>query len=363
MEVKKMTELQKMKKSNVVGFKNDSVYQAIDNFLYDKSERSKNTAYNYKRYYEEFFMFAIGKELKDLTWDDIINIGYDDVLMFRRYLRSSKKNSPKTANIKVIALRTLWTELNKINGSVDVKVVNLKPLREDRIDTQYGSLTEDEISSLFQFAEKQYSGLTQRMFFETAFVTGFRKQALLNLKWKNIKKRLDKTTNEEVWCICIKDKGKEVIKPISDDFYSRLIKLRFICHNNKGVCDKNNDPVFVISDKTLEKTLKKFCKEYGISEDRNIVIHSIKKASMDYVWNNTKDIVKTAQQGNHSTIEYAYNTYLGKNESYVDNPSYYLFDSDVDISCLQQLSKDEIIDVIMNCNSYVKKEIVNKITQ
>lgn len=351
-----MTALANMKKQKkVIGLNNNSLSLAIKLFLKEKAEKSENTARMYENHIEEFFMFATGKGIDEVTWEDILNITYTDTKLFVEYLKD-KKNSNKTINYKIASLRSLYKELYKTNRKIDLVVVDVNKLPvNEKEDNSYGSLTEEEVEKLYEFALKEKCNpLTKRMFFEVAIVTAIRKSALLNLKWKDIKLKKDKT-GVEVWTINVKDKGKYDVTPISNELAERLFELKKV---NKAT---KEDKVFPISDKSLIRTLKRFCKAEGISEERNIVLHSLKKASMDIVYQKTRDIKLTARHGHHSSLEMSYKHYLGKNQSLIDRPSYSLFEKKLDINILEKATKEEIIQVIKQCDYYIINEIILKL--
>ena len=104
--------------------------------------------------------------------------------------------------------------------------------------------------------------------------------------------------------------------------------------------DINDERIFPITRKTLSKCLKDFCEHDGIKEDRNIVLHSLKKASIDKVYKEAGDINITARHGHHKGIDMVYKHYQGKNEGFANSPSLTVFDeSTKDISELECLTK------------------------
>jgi integrase len=190
------------------------------------------------------------------------------------------------------------------------------------------------------------------MFFKLAFQTCIRLDALITLTWEQIKQEYDRKTKENIWVIVTWDKGKDNIKAIPESLYNELVKLK---EENTG------DKLFEINSKTLGKTLKRFCKDNGIKEDRNLVIHSLKKTGEDFVFEVTGDIIKTAQAGNHSSIEMEYQHYLGQNNSFASQTSYSLFnDNLVNKDVLDNWSKEELLKAIKKCRPFVISEIISK---
>lgn len=341
-----------MEMNNVVAYKNNSVGESIQIFIESKMDNSENTAKNYKSWIEYFFIYVLGKEMQELTWNDIIRIQYKDVLKYRRHLINTKKNKNKTANTKLEALRSLWNYLHRECKEINLDVMKLDRLKESNSDG-WGSLTEKEWNALLEFCSKQkHKADIKRMYFELAIITSLRSTALLNIKWKDIKKKMDNKTQQEIWVITIFDKGKEVKKPITNTIYDKICAL-------KNLSTQKEDYILNICSKTLSKVLSDFCEEYKIDqEERKIVLHSLKKASLDYVYSNSKDVMVTSRAAGHSTPKYIYDTYVGKNASLVDNPSYSMFNKNDEIEKLEKLNKEDLINLIKQSGKWVVDELV-----
>ena len=337
------------------------LYIMIDLVLSEIRDRSVNTARSYEGYYREFFRITLNKEMEFVTWADLLSINYGVVLEYREQLK--KTNINKTINIKTAALSTLYKELYKEDRRVDMVSVDLNKLPEDEDDSvSYGSLTEDEVGALLDYClalPERQKPLIKKLFFETAFITAIRQGALLNLTWSNIKKVKD-SCGAEIWVIRIKDKGKTDNTPITDEFKAKLDELKTIVHSD-GLRNKSTDRVFNVTIKTLAKTLSDFCIEHGISESRNIVIHSLKKASIDKVYHETRDINKTARHGHHTGVEMVYKNYQGKNEALKDRPSLLVFGDRNDVSLLESYSKEQLIEAIGGCGQSIVNEILSKL--
>jgi integrase len=345
-------------RNNLVVFNNKSVASAIQYYVERLAEDSPNTAKSFGNYIKEFFMAVKGKEINDLVWDDLISITNNDVVCFQSLLR--RKNSKNTTNQKISAVKSLFRALKPNCDGINMNAFEIKPFKiKDNDVESYGSLTEDEVERLLEFAGKQsYRSLVQKLYFKTRFIAGIRHDAVFTLEWKQIKRLLDKKNNVEAWVIGVDDKGKSVKKAISDKFYEELCELK--SYISEGEKNYNKNKVFNICDKYLRNTLREFCKVEGINEDRNIVLHSLKKSSCDYVYDRSKDITLTATQGQHSDINTTYNNYIGKNSGFIDQPSYYMFDDEVSIDKLRDLSKEELLDLIEKCGKGVIRQLIGK---
>ena len=330
------------------------LYDMISLILEELKERSINTSKSYEGYYREFFKLTLNKEMEFVTWEDILKINYESVLKYRNSLK--KNNINKTINIKIASLNTLYKELHKADRRIDLITVDLNKLPEDEDDSSsYGSLTHEEVMALLEYCDSlpnKQKPLIKKLFFETAYITAIRQGALLKLTWNNIKRITDKKTGVRVWVIRIKDKGKTDDTPITDEFYSRLYELKKTADTNR---------VFNVTIKTLAKTLEDFCGYYGIEKERNIVIHSLKKASIDKVYHETRDLNKTARHGHHTGVEMVYRNYEGRNETLIDKPSYSVFNNDTNALELEEYTKEQLIEAIGKCGQSFINEILSKL--
>lgn len=333
------------KQSNVVLFSNNSVYNAISFFVEEKN--SYNTRKNYILWIKAFFKTLLDKDINYLSWNDIINITHQDMRTYRKFLKTINGNN--TVNQKMACIASLWGELKKhVHGeNINLNVVKLTPLIIE--ESSWGSLTEKEINQLLEFCKtRDYKPFVQEIYFKTLFITGIRSNAIMQLKQTDIIHKSDLQSGKDIWCLYVKDKRKYVTKAISDSLYSSLVKC----------FESPSKKVFNVCDKILRATLKDFCLTYNLHNDRQIVLHSLKKSSMDYVWDTTKNIIKTAKQGGHNSIEMTYQHYVGRNDSLASQPSYELFDRKYSIEDLKHLSKDELLNLIDKSSGIILRQLI-----
>lgn len=333
---------------NVSLIKTNSVHSSIHTFLNQKRKKSENTYKNYKNWITEVLNIIFDKNISTLTWDDIKSVNYDQFCQVQEILET--KNGNNTVNQKMACVASLWRSFKRYINDLNIEVVKVPQLTI--IVNPHGSLSEGEIKQLLEFCKsRDYKPNIQEIFFKTCFITGIRSNNLMNLTIDKVQQITDTITNKLVWCICVKDKGKDITKAIPDSLYDEFL----YCISNEPQLTKK---IFNICDKKLRTTLNDFCIINNIGDDRKICLHSLKKASMDYVWNTTKDIVKTAKQGQHTGFETTYRTYLGTNSSLTEQPSYDLFDKDYNISQLAGLTKDELLDLIDSCDKNIMKQLI-----
>lgn len=352
-----MTALQKMKQeNNVVNIDSKSFQYALRLFLSDL--RSENTYKTYLSCYRDFFNFATGKELDEIEWNDVLAIQYDDMLMYKQYLKKKRKFTNNTINQKIRALKSLWIGLKRINNDIDINVVSIKPYKNTTINGSDG-LTEQEAIQLLEYAKSRpWKGYVQYMFFKIAIVTALRKSSLLNLKWKDIKQLKDKQSNELYWCIVVHDKTGTKPRPIRDDVYRELLELKDLRYTDGMRI--NDDRVFKISEDKLVETLRDFCKEYGIN--RKITLHSLRKTSADLANSLCDhDIKKIQHQTGHKNAQILVETYQGTNYSFKDYPGLMMFQDNIDVNRLYDYSKEQLIEIIKKCSDSTIREILSKL--
>lgn len=360
-----MTALEAMKReNNIIGFRDNSCYGAIRAYLNNKKKGSKNTYDACKRYFNEFFQFVYGRNLSDITWEDILNIKYNDVIYFREYLQKNKDNSDKTINQKVSTLLPLFKELKKHNNKIDPSIVDVPAIPVEEVEEVIGSdaLTPEEAYGLLEFAKQQsYKGFVQYVFYKTAISTSLRKESLLTATVDNLKQIKDRQTNEMYWCVVVTDKGKrQMIKPITDELYEEIMELQSPLY--RANLKSDNGRLFPISQQKLVETLKLFCSEYGINRD--ITLHSLRKTSADYANELVGgDIKKIQQQTGHKNPKVLINTYQGTRATLHSFPGLNMFQENDNMEKLEELTKEELIDLIKQCDYSVARQLLGKLNK
>lgn len=341
-------------KLNIVGFKNDSLYNCVENYLEYHRKNSKNTWKNYKGYIQEFIQFLTGKEIASVSWAELEKVTYNDAENYRNYLLNNG-NKEITVNNKLNVLKDFWIEMFKNNRNLDMMALELKPLKVKK-EVHYDSLTEDEVFKLFNYCETElnYKKEIQLTLFQFLFMTSMRINTVLALTLEDIKKKRDKKAQKQIHYVSKYVKGKEVEIALPDWFVGKIVDLERLVGNK----------LFEINDKTLRKTLENFCKKENIT-DRNIVLHSIKSSSGDYILDITENLFTVAEQLQHTKVETTVKNYVNKNKSLADKTSYWAFDAlkdnnrNVDVSALEELDKDQLLELISNLNKGVQIKLNN----
>lgn len=320
------------------------------------SRKPKNTKITYENAYKEFFFYLFNKKFTDCSWEYIKSIDYTDVLQYIETMEL--KNSYNTLKSRICALQFLAKELGKIKPNYLNPLIFSVKLNKCKSDTEYGALSYDEAMDLLNYTKNLRSETSkiQYLFFKTTLITAHRVSSLLNLTWNDIK-----IINEDGIKVPVNiyDKTNNFKTPISNELFEEMKNILF-----EGCMD---DKVFKVSKMTLSRTIESFCKEYGINKkERKIVIHSLKKTSGDIVYAKTGgNIVDVANHLHHTNIQTCYNSYLDKNKKFQNKISYSLFcnnDIDDEIDLLTcNLSKEDLIEILKNCDLLTKNNFINKI--
>jgi integrase len=324
----------------VIGLNPNRVYGAIMGFLNEKAINSENTRKAYEDDITQFFTFTRNKSLADLTREDL-NYSYDEVLNFKLFL--ADKYGGSSVNRKLSTIRKLFKVLGRTFDDLKqnaFQVDNVKATVEN-----YGVLSYEEALEMISRASKYRRGAEKSALIYLATMTSFRLTALLNIKWKDIRKE------NGLWTVHVIDKGqKKDVKAISDNLYNTLIDLR-------KPETKEDDFVFSFDPKTCSDMIRKLCDDMQIDPERNIVFHSLRKVAINWALDYTKDVATASRQANHSTPAVTYGSYAKRNNDLSTLPSV-LMEQECDMSILEALTKEQLIAMIDNACYDVKMKLI-----
>lgn len=280
-----------------------------------------------------------------------------EVVEYRNYLINlmdkngiKKRYSNSSINTKISIVKSLFDFLPNYDYQVNSLVFKLIPLTENNSKPN-GFLTWNEMQQIIIKVKNQKNGWEKSIILKLAAQTAIRKNALFNLKRAEIL-----LINNEIPVIKAYDKKEKLDnKPIPIVIYNEL--MEFIKVHGKG------ERVFTIrSQATLNNAIAKACDELQISKDRKITFHSFKKGSVDTTQKVFKDVKITQQHANHANPSTTLNIYTDSIHDYKMMPSF-LLGQEIDLSKLEEMSKEEIINVIQGLDIGIKAEIARKINK
>ena len=315
------------------------VYNAIQSFLESTGVESNNTKVTYETAIKDFFKATRSKSLYELSRNDLV-FSYMDVEKYRNGLIGTLKNA--SINIKMIAIKKLFDKLVKYELVQDSKPFEMHKLKEYDIKS-YDSMSINEVRKCIEVVEDSKNGFEKSLLIRLAFVTGFRKHALMTLKFANI------TTLNGQNVIKVLDKGnKWSTKKLDDELYEEIMQYKETV---------NRDNIFSLSNTTVQRMMKLINTKVDFG-DRYITFHSFKKASIEEVAIQTNYNIKAMQyQGNHADVTTTLNVYLAKKT--MDNmPTVSLTSNEPDLSSLKDLTKDDLYDIISKLDRQTQIQVI-----
>lgn len=359
-----MMQLETMTQANY-NIMNWGTIHPVRYFLNEQKEGKSRD--EYERVILQFFntVFKVNG-IEEITGDmlrmvnSVVVMQYRDK-MFKVYVSSTVHNYIKK-------LKTLYDFLTGITtDNVTGKQVFLNNpfnimVKNQEDTSNYGTLTVDQVKALIEVGDYQ-----ARVFYELATTISMRKNAILNLKLDDFRQL------GNIWVVDTVDKGKEFQNSIPHNLYNKLIEVSEV--NSRY--SNNDNRIFKMDDSTIYRKFKADCKKIGLSaeyiKENKITVHSLRSASADMAFAlNEGDLQKTKEHTNHSSIEMLSNRYLGKNRDFENAVSLQInekLNKNDDsqtvkgklYSRLEDMSKEEIIEVMMNMSSSFKVEMLDRI--
>lgn len=271
--------------SNIENIKN--------NFVYSKGLSSENTSKTYATIVEVFLKYYNYNE------QTIINMDYAELTNYFKLMNDNGRKA-STINTHMTVIKEFYKELELHNYTINKQVYLIKKMKISSVDSYYIP-TKEEITKLMEIArnEKQHSQ-EKELFIKIAYATAFRYTALDELKVKDVYMESDN------YYITSIDKGnKRNTSRISKNLFEEIN----LFETTKGL--NRNDKLFTISYKTLTRFIKKAQNELGL-ENENFTLHSIRKASIDYVVSTNTDIRIAQAHANHASASTTIDIYSKK---------------------------------------------------
>lgn len=334
------TALARKQEGNVVPLRNPIVQEVYQSYIAMHRMKSMRTAEEYDSRIKEFFKLTLKKDIAFIEPEEIIELHKKDVIKDFVMEQSRKGNKNSTIITKLNSVRSFYNELLANNVKVNPKTLDIKLPKGVK---HHEALSLEELQSLYDFMKNEKElGEIKYLLFKTMFVTGNRISETLSMTWKeNFIVQKDENIGVDVHVVKVLGKGgKWNYKPISDEFYEELQQL------NNG-----QEEVFPISIKTVRRSLARFTKQLG----RKITPHSFKATAITLGYKMSKDINLCKQLGSHSSTATT-EIYLRDEDSFVNQLSYNM-SLDFDDSVLDDMSKEELLDIIKS-NEDIKYTIL-----
>lgn len=318
-----------------------NVWGCMKTFLERFEQNSGNTRATYEYAIRDFFRTMRNKELEDLVEDDLI-FTKPQIETYQVGLRNNHKAS--TVNTKISALKKCYTKLEDYGFAVKASWFSLE--RYDQYDKEsYDPMTHQEIIQAINIVSKTRKGFEKSLMIRVAYSTAFRKDSIQKLKWTDI------INMDGTWFIKTLGKGnKWDYKKISNDLYEELMKQKELV---------SGENIFELTDKTINRMIKMIRENIDFG-DRKITFHSLKKSSINEVALITNyDLKAMQQQGNHASVSTTLNDYMAKKS--LEDLVIVDIDYKVPVEKFDDLSKDELLDMIKNADRNIQIRLLQQI--
>ncbi len=328
---------------NLILFNNGkrNVYATIRTLIARLEEDSKNTASTYLRHYKDFFQTMRGKDLEDLTETDIV---FEKSEIKNYQIRLKGNHKANTVNNTIAALKKLYKEFKDDGFDVDPEWFSIKRFKASDIEP-HDILTHEEVNQIVELLEGTRKGFEKQLMVRVAYATAFRREAISNLKWDDLKQV------DGYWVLETLDKGqKKDIKKIGDSLYQDLMK-----HKETS----ESEYIFQLTKLTVTRMMKYIRGNMDFGS-RKITFHSFKKASINQVGFLTNGDVKAMQRhGNHATAKTTLDNYVKNTD--LDDMVIIDVDHKVDLSVFEEMSKEELLQLIKNSDTSTQVKLLQSI--
>ncbi|WP_339194017.1 site-specific integrase [Paenibacillus sp. FSL P4-0176] len=323
-----------MQTVNVVGLHNNSVFDDMRTYL--KKFNSVHTQKNYERSLRSFYMWYKGKEIEMLVRQDM-KIRNADLIGYQIYLKEHPIDYSNNSINNIMAAVQSFYEFLEINEyDVNSKFAKVKVLPDD--SERSGALYYNEAEKMASLLrEEKVKGIEKAAFVRLAYTASFRKSTLLSICYSDIK--LD--DNRGYYNIHTVGKGgKKHTVPISKELYSELLLIK----NQKYYGRYGDDKIFHLSTKTIQVMMDNLKEQMGISPERNVKFHSLRNVAAGF-----GTLEEAKKHLNHTNVSTTETYYRHVNEDRSNSISLRM-EEKIEDSILEKLSKEELIELIMQQN-------------
>ena len=360
-----------MELAQVIKLKEGTVYIKDYIDFYISKKLSDNTKSAYIVDIQQFFKYCFNTELEFITLDMLQGLSSQKAQSFFIEMNNEKKYTQVTIARKLNSIKALLNDMtNDIIDGCGEPYLKYNPLATFKFSVKnkssYGYFTHNEMLSIIKFAYEE--NIELGLYFSLLYKTGIRAEAMRTITTKNL------YIKDNSYRIKVIDKGsKEADCEIGETLYNECLECADI--NNQIFHFSVNYALNKLCCKTTYKANGKIKTNFknslaykiGLTEEecskeqRYLTLHSIKKASVTTVLNNSNSMIEASKQGHHTSFQYL-SVYTESNQ--LNNSSRYinLDNNNTDKTLqdrLQAMSKEDIINIIMNMDERTKNKILN----
>lgn len=346
--------MNEMTLANVQRIGVESAYVDIEAFLNEyESEKTKK---EYKRDIVEFFQYIHGKELEQLTKEDIVftttgvRITKTHAIEYRKHLiKKAKARKPDgnyegTINRKMSGVRNLYKFLQSVGYDVNYLNFALKSLTYN--PESYDFLSKEQVEMIAEFVKGMTYGEELHGLIYMATVTSFRIETLVSLQWKDIKK--DQDTRFYTVTVVGKRKQKKTM-PIEPWLHEKLVAI------------KKSSRVFEnLTIDNVHDAITRAAKELGI--EGRITTHSLRKTAPKYELKTTGNIDAGMKQTGHKSVQTFRDHYVDQTTHYEELAGIKMF-QEVKEEVFDLVSKEELLKLLKESNLNAYNQLALKLQE
>lgn len=334
----------------------NNVYTDIMTVLNDYKEETKK---EYYRCVTEFFKFYHGKEISEITREEVEyivdgvtkeRITLKHTTKYRNHLKKKHPEASATVNKKMAGLKTVYKKLQGYGYNVDHIAFAVKPLKVNY--KSYGVLRPEQVEIMSELAlEEKFYGFEKKLYILLAAITSVRVEALLSVTWADIK--FNKKTN--FYNVKALDKGEEYsVSPLEIDLYEELIQLKT---ENTSTSDKvfNNLTVDSVND-----CVKRLASKMGIPKEERITTHSLRKAAPVFEMEDSGSLERAAKQTGHKSIQVLKDHYTDKTINQAELAGIRMMKK-INESVFELVNKDELLKLLKETNPSAYRQLALKL--
>jgi len=327
--------------NNVVTMNPKRVYTSILSHL-SSSKKSKNTFTAYHNDLSQFFKTTRKTKIEDLV-ESQLWYNAEEVDAYQTLLTKTMKNT--SVNRKMEAIAGLFKSLDRYKYNVDLAAMKVDPLPND--SEAHGFLLFDETEEMAEIVLKHKNGFEKSLLIKLAVRTSLRKCDLLSLTYDMIYPDSEKV-GDYLFDIEEEKTKKIVTKELSGELHNQLLELRNYIHED--------NKIFHITLDMIETMMKNLCLEMGIDKRRRVTFHSFRKAGGGFLKEQGYSDSDIADQLGHASVETSRKWYLKKGRNLAGR----LMDEKIDKDIFEQLSKEEMLELLMGVENGMGAQLRRK---
>ncbi|QWU14417.1 Site-specific recombinase XerD [Paenibacillus sophorae] len=325
-------------KYNVTGLHKGSVYEDIQAFLLKCKKKNESTADVYERGLKMFFRWYKDKDINKLTEDDI-QVKNSIIIRYQDFLETGYNYAPRTINKYLSAIFSLY-EFLEVNGyPINAQHVKVDFLKAK--SNKHGEMNDQEAKEIRDFVKNTRSkGLEKAAFIRMGYTTSFRKSAILNIGWDDIKKH----PYHDYYEVTVIDKGdKERVQPISEEFYNELLQIK----EQKYYRRYNDNKVFHLSKTTIQNMFDDINEHFEFNGGKKVVPHSLRNVMAGWIEESGGKIEEIKDQLGHSSFDTYFEHYQHSHKDLSNSPSL-RFENEISNDIFNELNREEFLELIMS---------------